>query len=65
MRLFTSRVALDMACFMRQRDQAGVLHHVLDCLRHIATQADVDRSLDVELPQELSVEPDSHDSDHD
>ena len=37
----------------------------MDCLRHIATQADVDRSLDVELPQELSVEPDSYDSDHD
>ena len=60
--LFTSRVALDMACFMRQRDQAGVLHYVLDCLKHVAAQADVDRSLDVDLPQELSVEPDSYDS---
>ena len=61
--LFTSRVALDMACFMRQRDQAGVLHYVLDCLRHIAARANVDHSLDVDLPQELSVEPDSYDSD--
>ena len=33
--LFTSRVALDTACFMSvsvQSDQAGVLHHVLIAL---------------------------------
>ena len=36
--LFTSRVALDMAWFVRQRDQAGVLHYVLDCLKHVAAQ---------------------------
>ena len=52
--LFTSRVALDMACFMRQRDH---------CLNHVDAQADVDRSLDVDLPQKMSVEPDSYDSD--
>ena len=63
--LFTSRVALDMACFMRQiwRDQAEVLYYVLICLRHVAAKADVKRSPDVDFPQELSVEPDSYDSD--
>ena len=27
------------------------LHYVLDCLRHVAAQADVNRLLDVDLPQ--------------
>ena len=33
------------------------------CDRYIAAKADVDCLLDVDLPQELSVEPDSYDSD--
>ena len=54
---------------MRQGDQAGVLYYVLGCLGHIAAQADVDRSLDVDPPQVslwylcTEMEPDPYDSD--
>ena len=39
----------DMTAFMRQRDQKGVMCHILACIQEIRALADVDRSFDVDL----------------
>ena len=50
----------NMTAFMRQRDQMGVMCHILACIQEIKALADVDRSFDVDL--NLCEEPDSYDS---
>ena len=59
--LFSSRVGYDMAAFMRQRDQAGVLQHILACLRDVGEILDVDHSRDVDVG--INEQPDAYDSD--
>ena len=54
--LFSIHVALAMTSFMRQQDQAGVLCHIVACLRKVQVMADADHSLDVGLG--VDVRPD-------
>ena len=59
--LFSSRIAYDMAAFMRQRDQKGVFQHVLACLHEVNERVNVDHSRDVDIG--IHEQPDTYDSD--
>ena len=60
--LYSSRVAYDMAAFMRQRDQKAVFQHILACLREVNSFIDVDHSQDVDVGM-YDEQRDTYDSD--
>ena len=61
--LFAGFDVPNMAAFMRQRDQTGVMCHILACIQETKALADVDRSFDVDL--NLCEEPDLYDLEDD
>lgn len=51
--LLSDDVVVDMTAFMRQRDQTGVISHILDCLWHVKVlAASADAHCKVEFPHE-------------
>ena len=59
--LFRGSVIGDMVAFMRQRDQPGVMRHILSCVQYLRELDGIDRSQDVDMG--LAEEADSYDSD--
>ena len=49
-------VAIHKAAFIKQRDQIGVLRHVLDCLREVTEMSNLDRSRNVDLGMNQSAD---------